>query len=198
MIIPGGCFLIIMGKEFLSIWVGEKIQDPAVINTMSVILAVLAVGHCLQLAQHSNFLVLVGRGQHRIFGILTALTALVCVSAAIISVKVLNWGLLGIAWSNLLPMAFVSGVVMPIYFNRKMQIPAVESIRHVWQPALSGSLPAVALITAWKCLAPPDSWFEILGVVIAATALTLLSSWFLSLKEIERKRFAHIALGKEI
>jgi len=198
MIIPGGCFLVVMGKEFLSIWVGGKIQDPAVINTMGVILAILAVGHCLQLAQHSNFLVLVGRGQHKIFGIFMISMALVCVTAAVISVKVLNWGLVGIAWSNLLPMAFVSGVIMPIYFNRKMQISAAESISHVLLPALLGSLPAVVLITAWKYLAPPDRWLEILGVVVAAMALTLISSWFLSFKETERKRFVHIALGKEV
>jgi O-antigen/teichoic acid export membrane protein len=198
MIIPGGCFLVVMGKEFLSIWVGGKIQDPAVINTMGVILAILAVGHCLQLAQHSNFLVLVGRGQHKIFGIFMVLMALVCVSAAIISVKVLNWGLLGIAWSNLLPMVFVSGLILPIYFNRKMRITAAESISNVLLPALLGSLPAVVLITVWKYLAPPDRWLEILGVVVAAMALTLISSWFLSFKEAERKRFVHIALGKKV
>jgi O-antigen/teichoic acid export membrane protein len=198
LILPGGCFLVVMGKEFLSIWVGGKIQDPAVINTMGVILAILAVGHCLQLAQHSNFLVLVGRGQHKIFGIFMVLMALVCVTAAVISVKVLNWGLVGIAWSNLLPMAFVSGVIMPIYFNRKMQISAAESISHVLLPALLGSLPAVVLITVWKYLAPPDRWLEILGVVVAAMTLTLISSWFLSFKETERKRFVHIALGKKV
>ena len=196
MIIPSGYFLVAMGRDFLWVWVGGKFAAPGVIDTMGTVMALLTVGYCLLLAQHSNFLVLVGRGQHRIFGILTALTALVCVSAAIISVKVLNLGLLGIAWSNLLPMVFVFGVVMPIYFNRKMQISAVESIHHVWQPALLGSLPAVVLLTAWKYLAPPDSWFEILGVVVAAAALTLLSSWFFSLKKIERERFAHVALGR--
>ena len=198
MIIPSGYFLVAMGRDFLWVWVGGKFAAPGAIDTMGTVMALLTVGYCLLLAQHSNFLVLVGRGQHRIFGILTALTALVCVSAAIISVKVLNLGLLGIAWSNLLPMVFVFGVVMPIYFNRKMQISAVESIHHVWQPALLGSLPAVVLLTAWKYLAPPDSWFEILGVVVAAAALTLLSSWFLSLKKIERERFAHVALGREM
>lgn len=196
LIIPGGCFLVAMGREFLWVWVGEKFQDPAVINTMGAILAVLAVGHCLQLAQHSNFLVLVGRGQHKIFGILTALMALVCVSASAISVKVLNWGLLGIAWCNLLPMAFVSGVILPIYFHRKMRISALESVRHVWRPALLGSLPAVAMIILWKYLAPPDCWLEILGVVIASIVLTLVSSWLLSLKEIERKRIIHTVLRK--
>jgi O-antigen/teichoic acid export membrane protein len=198
MIIPSGCFLVVMGREFLSVWVGQTIRDPEVIRTMGIILAILAVGHCLRLAQHSNFIVLVGRGQHKVFGILTALMALVCVTASVISVKVLNWGLIGIAWCNFLPMAFVSGVILPIYFNWKMRISALENIRHIWQPALLGSLPAVAVITVWKYLAPPDCWLEILGVVVAAMVLTLISSWFLSLKKIERKRFVHIALGKEI
>jgi len=193
-IIPGGCFLVAMGREFLWIWVGGKFADPAVVNTMGVILAVLAVGHCLQLAQHSNFLVLVGRGQHKIFGILIALTALVCVSASVISVKVLNWGLIGIAWSNLLPMAFVSGLILPIYFHRKMRISAMESLRHVWRPALLGSLPAVVMLTVWKYLAPPDSWPEIISVVVAAMILTLLSSWFLSFNQTERKRFVDVVL----
>jgi len=197
LIIPGGCFLVVMGREFLWMWVGEKFQDPNVVNTMGVILAVLAVGHCLTLAQHSNFLVLVGRGQHKVFGIFTALAALLCVLGSVIAVKVFNWGLLGIAWSNFLPMALISGVVLPIYFNLKMRISALESIRQVWQPALLGSLPAIVLISVWKYLAPPDSWLNLAGVVIAATAVTVVSSWFLSLKEIERKRFIYVVLRRK-
>lgn len=198
LIIPAGCFLVLMGREFLWVWVGEKFQDPAVIDRMGVILAILTVGHCLRLAQHSNFLVLVGRGEHKVFGILTALTAMLCVSASIVSVKVFNLGLLGIAWSNFVPMAITSGIFLPIYFNRRMRISASESIRRVWWPALLGALPAVAMISAWKYLSPPDSWLEIAGVVIAAMILTLASCWFLSLEEIERKRFVHVALRRNI
>lgn len=196
LIIPGGCFLVAMGREFLWIWVGGKFRDPDVVNTMGIILAILAVGHCLRLAQHSNFLVLVGRGEHKIFGIFTALMALLCVLASVVAVRVFNWGLLGIAWSNFLPMALISGVILPIYFNWKMRISVLESVRNVWQPALLGSFPAVAMIIVWKYLAPPDCWLEIVGVVAAAMALTLISSWFLSLKEVERKRFVYIALRK--
>jgi len=196
LILPGGCFLIAMGREFLWIWVGEKFQDPGVINTMGSILVILAIAHCLRLAQHSNFLVLVGRGQHKIFGILTASTAIFCVSASVVAVKVLNWGLLGIAWSYFVPMTLISGLILPIYFNWKMRIPLWESIRHVWQPALLGTLPAIVMICLWKYLAPPDSWLEIVGVVIASIVLTLVSSWLLSLKEIERKRIVHTVLRK--
>ncbi|GAG28815.1 unnamed protein product, partial [marine sediment metagenome] len=147
LIIPSGCFLVAMGREFLWVWVGEEFQDPAVIGGMGTILAILTVGHCLRLAQHSNFLVLVGRGQHRAFGLFTALTALLCVSASVVSVKVFNLGLLGIAWSNFLPMVLISGVVLPIYFNLKMKISARESILNVWWPALLGCLPSVAMIS---------------------------------------------------
>jgi hypothetical protein len=188
--------MVLMGREFLWVWIGDRFEDPSVIDGMAAILAILAVGHSMRLAQQSNFLVLVGRGQHRIFGVLTALMALLCVSASVVSVKVLNWGLIGIAWSNLLPQLLISGVILPIYFNWKMHISALEAVRNVWWPAILGSLPVVAMIGVWKYLAPPDSWPQIAGVVIAAMALALISGWFLSLKEVERKRFTRIALRR--
>jgi hypothetical protein len=197
LIIPAGCFLVAMGGDFLYIWVSDQFQDPKVIYTMAVILIILTVGHCLRMSQHSNFLVLVGRGQHKIFGILTALTALFCVMASVFSVKVLHWGLLGIAWSNSLPTALTSVLILPVYFNRKMHISTSENIQNVWKPALLGSLPAVAMICVWKYLAPPDSWPEIAGVVVAAMVLTVVGGWFLSLKEAERKRFIRIALPEK-
>lgn len=196
LLFPSGCFLVMMGREFLQIWVGDQFKDPVVIGGMAAVLTILTVGHCLMLAQHSNFLVLVGRGQHRIFGVLTALMALLCVSASVVSVKVFDWGLRGIAWSNFLPMVLISGVILPTYFNRKMDIPFLENLRSVWWPALLGSLPAALCIGLWECLAPPDSWLEIGGVVVAAALLTAIGAWFLALTEVEQKRFIHIALRK--
>jgi len=197
LIIPSGCFLIVMGGDFLRIWVGDQFDDPAILNEMTVIAGILAVACCLMLAQHSNFLVLVGRGEHRIFGVLTIVTALLCVSASVVSVRVLGMGLLGIAWSNLLPILLSSGVILPIYFNWKMGISALENVRNVWRPALLGSLPAVLMIGLWKYLAPPRSWLELGGVVIAAAILTCVASWFLSLTDVERRRFADILRRKK-
>jgi O-antigen/teichoic acid export membrane protein len=196
LLIPAWCFLVVMGREFLWVWVGEKFQDPAVIDRMCIILSILTIGPCLRLTQHSNFLVLVGRGEHKIFGVFMALTMLLCVCASVVSVKVFNWGLLGIAWSNSLPMALTSGVILPAYFNWKMRISIRESICTVWWPALLGCLPAIAMIIAWKYLAPPNSWVEIAAVVVAVMALTAASSWFLSFSELERKRFIGILAPK--
>lgn len=197
LIIPSGFFLIAMGREFLNVWVSDRFADPAVVDRMATVLAILTVGHSLMLAQHSNFLVLVGRGQHRIFGALTALMGLLCISVSLVSLTLFNAGLIGIAWSNFVPMALISGVVLPLYFNRKMHISVLENAREVWQPALLGSLPAIAAITIWKCAAPPDSWLEILGVVLAAMLLTFTGGWFISLRKAEQKRFAQILLHRK-
>jgi O-antigen/teichoic acid export membrane protein len=192
LILPSACFLIAMGREFLHVWVSDRFPDPAVIDTMATILCILTLGHALRLAQHSNFLVLVGRGRHKFFAVLTALTALLCVSASVISVKVFNRGLVGIAWSNFLPLALISGIILPIYFNWKMHISTLENALEVWLPAILGSLPAIIMIIVWKCLAPPDSWLEIGAVALAAVILTLVGGWFLSLTGLEQKRFARM------
>ena len=192
LIIPAGCFLVVMAREFLWIWVGQKFQDPRVVDRMGVILAILTTGHCFRLAQHSNFLVLVGRGEHKVFGILTALTALLCICASVVLVKVFNLGLCAIAWSNSLPVAIISGVILPIYFNRRMGISGRDSVRRVWWPALLGSLPPVVMIALWKCLYPPKYWFDLGMVVLSTVLLAFLSSWFLSFSELERKRFLSI------
>jgi O-antigen/teichoic acid export membrane protein len=194
LIIPAAFFFVVMGKKFLWVWIGDRFHEPDIINRMAVILAILVVAHSLRLAQHSNFLVLVGRGQHRIFGVLTGLTALICVIASVVSVKVFHWGLIAIAWSNFIPIALISGLLLPVYFNRKMKVSAKEAILSIWWPALLGCLPSLIIISLWNYLAPPDSWLQILSVVVAAAAITLLSSWFLSLMPIERKRFSKILL----
>ena len=188
LIVPAACFLIVMGREFLHVWVGKEFKNPAVVDNMAVILAILTVGHCLRLAQHSNFVVLVGKGEHRLFGIFAIVTALLCITASIISLKVFNLGLLAVAWSNCLPVALISGVVLPVYFNRKMRISIRDSIINIWRPAFLGSMPAVIMISSWKYFYPPADWLSIIMVVLFAGLLTLLSAWYLSFTQLERNR----------
>jgi len=198
LIIPAGFFLVTIGRQFLWIWVGEKFQDPAVIDSTAMILAILTVGHCLRLMQHSNFLVLVGKGEHKIFGVLTFLVAMFCICGSVIAVRFLNMGLIGIAWANCAPMAVTFGIVVPIYFNRKMDITVAESIREVWWPAFLGSMPAVILISIWKYASPPTTWLGIAMVVFSVGIATILGGWCFSLTELEKKRFRYVLLPRRL
>ncbi len=191
-LIPAAAFLMIMGREFLTVWVGKRFGDPALLRSMATILTLLTAGYFLLLSQHSNYLVLSGRGEHRVFGILTAVEAVLCVCIAVYAVKVRGWGLEGIAWSNLVPMGLVAGIILPIYFNRKMKISARDSLRQVWWPALLGTVPSVALIGVWKYLAPPASWAELFGVVAAGAGATAFFGWFLSMDAVEHQRLLSV------
>lgn len=191
-LLPAAAFLIVMGQEFLTVWVGNRFQEPGTIASMANILTILTVGYCMILSQHSNYLVLAGRGEHRIFGILTAVEAVLCVGTAVFTVAVLKWGLIGIAWSNLIPMVLVAGIIIPIYFNRKMEIPAWESVANVWRPAVLSAVPGIALLIAWKCIAPPESWLGLFAVVGATAGTTIVSAWFIGMNGVERQRLLSV------
>jgi O-antigen/teichoic acid export membrane protein len=191
-IIPSCCFLVVMGREFLGVWVGAKIQDAAVLDMMATVMAIMAVAQAVSLSQYSNFVVLVGRGYHKVFGVLTLITAVIFITLALICLKVFNLGLIAVAWCNFIPLVLISGFILPFYFNRRMQITMPETIKSVWIPAVLGTLPTVILIAVWKFIAAPQSWLQIIGVAVAAGTLTLLSSWFLSLAPAEQKRFGRV------
>ncbi|MBN1362674.1 MAG: oligosaccharide flippase family protein [Sedimentisphaerales bacterium] len=193
LLIPAVTFLAVMGRDFLTVWVGKEFTDPGVLASLTAVLTILAAGHGLMLAQHSNFLVLAGRGEHKVFGVLTAVEALLCIVGAVLSVKVAGWGLTGVAWCNFAPMALVAGVVLPAYFNRRMKIRTWDTLRQVWWPALLGSVPGLAIIILWKYLAPPDSWLKLFGVVAATGIVTCVCAWFISLQSAERRMFLHVA-----
>ncbi len=191
-LIPAAAFLIVMGREFLTIWVGRRFQEPGLIPSMAKILSILTVGYFFIMSQHSNFLVLAGRGEHRVFGLMTAVEAVLCVCTAVFTVAVLEWGLTGIAWSNLVPMALVAGVIIPIYFNRKMKIPAKESLTQVWLPAALSTLPSILLIVVWESLMPPSTWLALFAVVAAAGTVTVVSAWFFGMGASERQRLLSV------
>ncbi|MEN6426445.1 MAG: oligosaccharide flippase family protein [Phycisphaerales bacterium] len=191
-LIPAAAFLIVMGRQFLTVWVGDEFTEPGMIQSMANILTILTVGYCMVLSQHSNFLVLAGRGEHRVFGILMAVEAVLCIGAAVFTLAVLHWGLAGVAWSNLVPMTLVAGIILPVYFHRKMNIRARESLSQVWRPALLSTIPSVALIVVWKHIAPPESWFGLFVVVGAAAGVTLVSAWFFGMGDIERQRLRSV------
>jgi len=121
----------VLGREFLDVWVGAKIQDAGVLQRMSLIMTIMAIAQGFRMAQHSNFVVLVGRGYHKIFGIFTFASAIIFIVSAVICLKVFNMGLIAIAWCNFIPLVLVSGIIFSLYFQRRMPTAVVEKIKRV-------------------------------------------------------------------
>ncbi len=191
-IIPGVAFMIITGRAFLSVWIGDRFPEPGVVDQLAAVLQILAIGTGLRLTQHSNFIVLAGRGQHRTFGTVAAVMVVSCVALASASVLLFDAGLVGIAWGCCIPMAFVSTVVLPVHFSREMQIGLMETLKQSWLPAFAASFPALILISVWTEMNTPQSWFEIIFLAGGAAGLTGIGAWFFAMSPVERNRIRRI------
>jgi O-antigen/teichoic acid export membrane protein len=186
LLVPSSFFFLLMGGDFLRVWVGADFAE------LHIILILLSIGHFLRLAQYSNFLVLVGKGEHRVFGIFAGVMAVCTIILAIIFVKIFDLRLTGIALSNLLPMSIICGLILPIYFNSKMNISFKDSARQAWGPGLAGCLPALVFIGSWKYYHSPDCWLHIAIVVTCAFVLTIVGAWLWSLSSDEKRMFLRI------
>jgi O-antigen/teichoic acid export membrane protein len=189
LLIPSMFFFLIMGRDFLQVWAGADF------GKLHLILILLAIGHFFRLLQYSNFLVLVGKGQHRIFGILAALMAVFTIVLAVVFVKTFKLGLVGIALSNLLSMFLICGLVLPIYFNYKMNTLFVDYVYQVWRPALASCVPSLLFMGVWKYYHSPDCRLHLATVVICVFIITMVDTWLWGLSSAEKKRFQGIMVG---
>jgi O-antigen/teichoic acid export membrane protein len=183
-ILPSTSFLVLMGVDFLRLWTGNDRTEVAV--TM----ALLAVGQAFRLAQQSNFLVLVGKGEHRFFGRAVLGVGGLTIVLTLLAVGPLDLGVVGAAAASCVSWAVIAGLVIPAHVNRQLGIPRGERWRRVIRPAVLGAAPGIVLMALWRALHPPAGWGELLGVVAVVALCTAAAAWHLALEPAERARLA--------
>jgi hypothetical protein len=184
-------FFLLFAEQFLATWLGDDFTRIEM-KEMATVLSILIIGHGIRLSQHGNFLVLVGIGEHKIFGVVTMVTAILCIIFSLISLTILNGGLIALAWSIAIPMVLGSGIFLPIYFCKKMSIKMLDLFNGSIKPALLASIPAVFLLVMIKQYIDISSWPTILGVVITCFIVECFGAWYLCLSSVEKARFSKI------
>jgi O-antigen/teichoic acid export membrane protein len=189
LLIPSFFFFLIMGRDFLLVWIGADFKN------MYLILVILSISHFLRLFQYGNFLVLVGKGQHKIFGLLAVLMAVCAIMLAVVFVKIFKLGLVGIALSNLIPMSLIYGLILPIYFNYKMNIFFTDYVHRIWRPALICCTPSLLFMGVWKYCHSPGTWLHIATVVASVFIITMACTYLWGLSPAEREKFQRIIVS---
>jgi O-antigen/teichoic acid export membrane protein len=185
--VPAMAFFVILGGSFYRVWLHRDM------NQALTLLYILAPGCLIHAAQYPVFLALAGRGEHRIFGILTLVMGLGAAGLGIFLCRVVGWGTAGVALGTTVAMIAVSGVVLPCHAAKRLGLALADFARRAWVPAAYGVSPAILLLVLWKLCQPPETLLELI-LAAGSTALVLaLSVWFLSLGKSERNRFAGMA-----
>ncbi len=191
-IVPGVAFMLVMGGAFLDVWVGDRFPDEGVRRQLTTVLQILAIGAGLRLSQHTNFIVLVGKGRHRAYGIATAVMVTSAVVLQIAAVRAFEADLVGIALGCAIPMGAISALFLPAYFRQRMGIGFRASLRKSVLPALAATAPGVAVVVIWAALHLPASWPELLLAVATSGLATGLGAWLFALAPVERARLRRL------
>jgi O-antigen/teichoic acid export membrane protein len=144
--LPMVLMLAVLGNSLLSIWMGEDYVMPWVVG-------VLAIGHLAALSQRATYHILMGMGRHGVPGMAMLAAALVAVGLSVLTLGVLEWGLLGAAISVVLPLTLVNAIVLPWYAARCVGISyGSYALKSVTGPLLA-NLPYIG------CMVSARIWF---------------------------------------
>jgi len=111
-----------------------------------------------------------------------------CVALEVCALVVFDAGLVGVAWGCSIPMAAVSALFLPAHFNRRMGISFGSTVLQSWLPATLACLPGIALLLGWNTYHRPDSWIELISIVVIVGILTAAGAWCFALRAAERAR----------
>ena len=156
LVLAVGAFLLVLGPEFLGVWIGPRFEGPSgevVRILMASFLAYLPVrGVALP--------ILMGLG--RPVPPTVALLVMGAVNVALSIALVGPLGIAGVALGTAIPNVAFS-IYVGIVACRELGVGALDFVRYVLVRPLVGALPAVGVLLAWKHATRVDSWFELIA-----------------------------------
>ncbi len=188
--LPAMAFFVILGGSFYQVWLHREM------NQAVMLLYILAPGCLIHAAQFPLFLVLAGRGEHRIFGMLTLGMGIGAAGLGFFLCHVVGWGTAGVALGATLAMIVVSGVVLPLHAARRLGLALTDFARRALIPATYGVGPAIVVLALWSWWQPPQTLLELILAAGSTAPVWVVSVWFLSLDKTERNRFAGMVFGR--
>ena len=173
-ILPGVILIALLGREFLSLWMGQRYATES-----GAILIVLVLSQVMGMAQFPGGAVLYGLNRHRYLAFIISGEALLKVILCLVLIP--SHGILGSALGTAIPELVASLVVFPILMTRIIKVSLGSYLKESFFPPLVSALPAIALVLILKTFSPPTSWSSL---VFEASATLLLygaaAVWFCS------------------
>ncbi len=187
--LPAMAFFLILGGSFYGVWLHREMPQAVAL------LYILAPGYLIHAAQFPIFLALAGRGEHRIFGVLTLVMGIGAAGLGIFLCRVFGWGTTGVALGATIAMFVVSGVVLPCHAAKQLGLALSDFARRVWMPAAYAVSPVILLLAFWRVWQPPRTLWELILTAASTAPLLAVSVWFLAFDKKERGRFGGMALA---
>jgi len=173
-----GAGMILLGNDFLSLWMGEKYVSGMTYTSSASILTILTLATFLRIIQSCGFQILFGMGKVKYLAFLAILEILVNLILSILFIKF--FGLIGVAFGTLIAAILVRGFLQPRYV---LKVTKVSLWNYLSQIGLA-SIPIITVMVFVNWLMATfqhiagwtDFLIRALGVAVPALLVGLYTS----------------------
>ena len=175
--ILGGTLLLIDGRPLLRLWVGSDLVSAYPL------VAVLAFGYTINLAQHPTLLLVIAKGRHGPLGWWTIAEGIANIALSVVWGR--SHGLLGVAMGTIVPMLVVKVIIQPIYALKAAELTAWEYVsRGLGRPLLVG---LIFVVVAGRLSVSSGATAPLFVATVALQVMIFLTAtWFLGFTREER------------
>jgi O-antigen/teichoic acid export membrane protein len=154
----------LLGKQFVALWMGKEYAFSATV------LAVLVIPQFTSMPQYSSSLVLASMAKHKILAFIAIGEGILNLILSIVLARKL--GVIGVAWGTVIPHLLTTGIVIPLYTLRVLDMSVSEYLRSaVLRPVLC-AVPVGALCYVFSAAVPSASW-GVFGAEVAAVCCVM-------------------------
>lgn len=166
--LPMVLLLAILGDPILRLWMGPD-------YAYGWVLAILAMGHLIPMAQQPLWSILVGLNLHGRAAAANLVAAIVAVAASVVAIGWLEWGLAGAALAVVVPLSISAGIYMPWYACRCLEMPVMRYILQSWRGPVLINIPyALCLVASREVFAGQPGMALLTGLASGGSVLAIL------------------------
>ncbi len=177
-------FLIIQGKQFIFLWMGESFTDSYQIMIF------LCLGGLVIFPQLNAGPILYGLAKHRIIMWISMIEGIISITVSIVLCK--YWGVVGIAIGLAFPKAFIGGIVYPLYLSRLINLKLSDLLVKCYLPSIVSTVPVVVILILTVYYFPITSWLIFFIHLIGCVIIHSCASWVFALTHNEKNEFKEL------
>jgi O-antigen/teichoic acid export membrane protein len=169
---------ICFGKMFIYLWMGDKYTGSAAI------LLVLTIAQFVSMSQYMSALILLGTGRHRLLAFVALGEAFANLFLSIILVQ--RMGVIGVAWGTVIPQLISTGVVLPYFTLRSLEMGPAHYVRRAYARPVMCAVPVALVSYGLAHSAGLPSWHRFVAYVTVQCLLFAVLSYWICLSQAER------------
>jgi O-antigen/teichoic acid export membrane protein len=179
-LLPVVIAFLIVGKEFIGLWMGP--QYVMVAGTVLMLLAIPVLFAPLQMTSNQ---LLYGVNRHQVYAYIAVVEAAVNLGLSIILARTI--GVVGVAWGTMIPAVIIEGLIVPSYTAGVLKQPVLPLYWRAWIGPVALSLPYATWLFVSHHIGWPITWPGFVLTITTGLLIYALTTWFFTLSESERQ-----------